>query len=156
MLRVELYVLFSLLGCAHASQASSAPAVPTASPRAGQLTVEVVGLNSDRGQLQAALFRTADGFPSEPERAFARQVLPIHKQHVRLVFDAVPSGPFAVLAHHDENADGKMEKGLFGMPAEGYAISRDAKASFGPPSFEDAKLVLAKGQHQRIVVHMRY
>ena len=49
-----------------------------------------------------------------------------------------------------------MDKGALGIPKEGWGASRDAKASFGPPSWDDAQLTLGPGEHKHIVVHLRY
>ncbi len=118
--------------------------------------VELRGLESDDGKIQAALFRGEAGFPDNPAKAALRKNAKISGKRVDLTFDNVPPGPFAVLVHHDENGDSKMQTGLFGQPAEGYGISRDAPANFGPPSYEDARLTLAPNETKRVVVKMRY
>src|SRR5262245_21482912 len=100
-------------------------ATPAPSPASGRVVVQVEGLHNTRGRLQVALFRSADGFPDAPQRAFARRVTAIEGGTALVEFDGVPPGEVAVLAHHDEDADGKMRRKLFGQPAEGYAVSRD-------------------------------
>jgi len=57
---------------------------------------------------------------------------------------------------HDENANNTMDTNFFGMPKEGWGTSRDARASFGPPSYADAVLRLAPDERKRIVVHVQY
>jgi uncharacterized protein (DUF2141 family) len=68
----------------------------------------------------------------------------------------VPPGTFVVLVHHDENGDSKMQRGMFGQPAEGWGATRDPAANFGPPSFNDAKLTINAGETKRVVIKMRY
>jgi uncharacterized protein (DUF2141 family) len=124
---------------------------------AGQITVEVLGLHNTKGQVFVALFRSKDGFPDEPGKAVAGKKVAIKdKQRVNVVFDNVPAGPFALSVFHDENGNSKMERGALGIPKEGWGASRDAKANFGPPSWDDAKLALGAGEHKHIVVHLRY
>jgi uncharacterized protein (DUF2141 family) len=118
--------------------------------------VQIEGLRSTQGQLQVALFRGPGGFPETPQRAFARRVVGIAGSSVRLEFDGVPAGQIAITAHHDEDGDGRMRRKLFGQPAEGYAISRDAKGTFGPPKFKDAEIMLRPGEQITLAIHMRY
>lgn len=134
----------------------SAPSV-RAEAAAGQVTVELAGLRNTKGQVFVALFRSKDGFPGSPDKAFAGRKTTIRdKQHVRVVFEGVPPGPFAVSVFHDEDGNSRMERGAFGIPKEGWGASRDAKAHFGPPSWDDAQLTLGAGEHKHIVVHLRY
>jgi uncharacterized protein (DUF2141 family) len=123
----------------------------------GEITVEVLGLHNTKGQVFLALFRSEDGFPDSPAKASAGKKVAIKdKQRVSVVFENVPPGPFAVSVFHDENGNSKMDRGALGIPKEGWGASRDAKANFGPPSWDDAKLSLAAGEHKHIVVHLKY
>ena len=52
-------------------------------------------------------------------------------------FDGLPTGRYAVMAYHDENADQKLNL-RFGMfPTEGYGLSNNP-AIIGPPKFADS------------------
>jgi len=138
-----------------AAPVASNPAPPPG-PANGRIVVEIQHIESDAGQVQAALFRTEAGFPDDPKKAQQRKVVKIINRRVQLSFEDVPPGVFAVLVHHDENADGKMQRGLFGIPSEGWGTTRDAPANFGPPSFDDARLTLSPGEAKRVVIKMRY
>jgi uncharacterized protein (DUF2141 family) len=136
---------------------ASAPAAaaPAASAR-GRVVVDLLGLKSDAGQVLAALFRTSAGFPEEPQRAQQRKTVKIRGRRVELAFDDVPPGVFAVSLFHDEDANGKMKTGMFGIPSEGYGFTRDARGSFGPPSFEDARLQVSAGETKKVTIRMKY
>ena len=144
-------LLFALMTQSGA-QAQPAPAATSG----GQVIVDIVGLHSDQGRVFVALYRSADGFPSKPKLAFARKVVVSKDRRVRLVFDAVPAGEFAVSMIHDENGNNTLDTNFFGIPKEGWGTSRDAKAGFGPPSYADAVLRLAQGERKHIVVHVQY
>jgi len=124
--------------------------------KAGSVTVDVLGVDNAKGQLLVALFRDARGFPDRGVQAWGKRVAKPHKGDVRVVFDGVPPGPYAVSVHHDEDADFKMDFNLLGMPTEGYGFSRDAHAPFGPPSFEASRELLKPGTWQRLFIHLRY
>jgi len=125
-------------------------------PTRGSIEVEMRGFKNARGQVLVALWRTGRGFPDHAGRAFGKARTNVQGGQARVVFEDVPPGAFAVVAHHDENRDFRMDTGLLGIPAEGYGFSRDASASFGPPSFDDARLWLAAGKQRRVRIHMRY
>ena len=71
-----------------------------------------------------------------------------------IIRDVVP-GRYAAQGDHDENGNHKLDRGLFGIPKEGFAFSRDARVCMGPPRFRDAAFDYAGG-HQRIALTMKY
>lgn len=73
----------------------------------------------------------------------------------RYTFENLPYGNYAIAIYHDRNADQRLNRGLFGMPEEGYGFSNDAPANFGPADFEDAVFVL-EGTDTAIQIKMRY
>jgi uncharacterized protein (DUF2141 family) len=110
---------------------------------AADLNVTVASIRGDKGQVKLMLFEREEGFRKEDK---ARQVLalPAIKGVINGVFKDLPPGRYAVVAYHDENADGKLNL-RFGMfPKEGYGLSNNFKPS-GPPKFKDAALDLPDG-----------
>lgn len=110
---------------------------------AADLNVTVESIRSGKGQVKLMLFEREDGFRKEDK---ARQVLalPASKGEISGVFKDLPPGRYAVVAYHDENADGKLNL-RFGMfPKEGYGLSNNFKPS-GPPKFKDAAFDLPNG-----------
>jgi uncharacterized protein (DUF2141 family) len=87
------------------------------------------------------VFRTSAGFPMEPSKADARCFSGITDGGARCDFDAVPPGAVAVACFHDENGNGVLDRGVFGIPREGWVVSREAKGRFGPPDFDAARVV---------------
>lgn len=106
---------------------------------AANLSVTVSGLRSDKGQVLVGLFRDKDGFPET--RRLARQH-PASAGEVTLEFTDLEPGAWAVAAVHDADGDGRLGKGLFGIPIEGYGFSNGARGVFGPPDFADAVIEL--------------
>jgi uncharacterized protein (DUF2141 family) len=122
----------------------------------GAVTVEVHGIASDKGgEVGCALFEGSDGFPSDIAKAVQRTRVAVQSDVVRCTFTGVPPGDYAVSVTHDENGDGKMNKNFLGFPKEGWGVSRDAPASFGPPKFDKAKVRVESGTTQ-LRIAMRY
>lgn len=66
----------------------------------------------------------------------------------------VPPGRYAAQVFQDVNGNGKLDRGLFGVPKEPIGISRDAPIHFGPPKWPDASFDHGP-QAQRIALKLR-
>jgi uncharacterized protein (DUF2141 family) len=107
--------------------------------RAGTLSVRLAGLRNDHGRAGCLLFGSEDGFPKDPGAALQKAWCAIDHGEATCRFDPTGTGVYAVACFHDENGNGKLDTGLFGIPKEGTAASNDAKGTMGPPKFKDAK-----------------
>ncbi|HKQ68350.1 MAG TPA: DUF2141 domain-containing protein [Polyangiaceae bacterium] len=114
-----------------------APSASADRPATAVLTMRL-SLKNNSGQVGCLLFNAANGFPKDPSAALQRQWCPIASSGSICSFDPIPSGRYAVACFHDENSNGKLDTGLFGIPTEGTVASNHAKGFLGPPSFDDA------------------
>ena len=126
-------------------------ALLAASARAADLRVVVHGVAHPQGQVIIALFDRPTSFPNTPAQGLA---LDAKVPTVTGVFTGLQPGEFAVAVYHDENGNGALDKGLFGVPTEPYGFSRDAAGMMGPPSFADAKFRV-NATEQTIVINLR-
>lgn len=112
------------------------------------VVLEVGNVRSTEGQMLVAIFRGEPGFPSEPDRAVHKQIA-VPVAPTTTVSVELPPGEYAVSVVHDQNKNGTLDLGrIIPMPAEPLGSSRDAKGSFGPPKYADAKFVVpAEGRH---------
>lgn len=74
-----------------------------------------------------------------------QEAVPAANGKVVLKFENVPAGRYAISAYHDENNNQTLDRNAFGIPAEGYGFSRDARGNFGPPKFEEAAFNINEG-----------
>ena len=109
----------------------------------GVLGVRVSQLRSNDGQVGCLLYASSKGFPTDPSAAAQKRWCAIHDQASSCSFDPIPAGTYAVACFHDENGNGKLDTGLFGIPKEGTVVSNHAKGFMGPPSFADAKFTFS-------------
>jgi uncharacterized protein (DUF2141 family) len=121
----------------------------------GLLSVHLLGLRKDRGRGGCLLFRSEKGFPTDASAALQRVWCAIANGESRCRFVPVPIGSYAVACFHDENGNGKLDRGLFGIPKEGTVVSNRAKGFMGPPKFDDAKFSLAGGASE-LQLRMEY
>jgi uncharacterized protein (DUF2141 family) len=122
---------------------------PTA--QAARITVTVEGIRSTEGAIMVGLFSDAATFP---DRITKGQSAPAQISSVILVFENVEPGRYAASAFQDRNGNGKLDRGLMGIPKEPYGFSRDARASMGPPSFDDAAFDVPP-EGVSLVIHLK-
>lgn len=118
---------------------------PAEAQSAGTLTVRLLNLRSSSGRVGCSLFNSPAGFPSNSQAALQRLWCPIDKAGATstCAFNPMPAGTYAVACFHDENANGLLDTGLFGIPTEGTVTSNHAKGFMGPPAFSDARFAFS-------------
>ena len=114
---------------------------------AGTLKVEVHNIEKS-GEIHLAIYDDADVFENDngDKGGAARGIIDGVIEQVETgsaiwQFD-IPDGTYAIGIFIDTNDNNKMDKNFLGIPKEQYGFSNNAKARFGPPSFEDASFIL--------------
>lgn len=116
-----------------------------------ELTVIVKGIDGNEGRIAIGLF---DDEAAWGEETFQGAFVRITTDTVSYIFKNLPQGLFAVAVYHDQNENEELDKGLFGIPKEGYAFSNNVFGSFGPPKFDEASFLL--NGKKEIVINMKY
>ena len=111
-------------------------------PRGGVLSMHL-GLRNSNGQVGCLLFSSEKGYPKDHSAAAQSKWCPITSSESVCSFDPIPAGTYAVACFHDENKNGKLDTGMFGIPTEGTVASNNARGFMGPPSFKDAKFAFS-------------
>lgn len=104
-----------------------------------KLTVNIKGLKNNKGQVVVGLYQGEKNFL---RKVYFGKVVSISNKEAVVEFDHLPTGEFAISLFHDENGNGKLETGWFGIPKEDYACSNGAKGFMGPPKYSDAKFTI--------------
>lgn len=119
--------------------------VPTPSLYAAQLAVRVTGLEAP-GEIHLAVYDDPRVFEGDrgdqggPQPGIiAGTIQPAGPESFTSTFE-LPTGVYAVGIFHDLNGDGALSKNFLGMPKEPFGFSNNARARFGPPSFEEAAI----------------
>jgi len=114
----------------------------SASAVAGDVTLNVKGLKSSKGQVLAYYWTKADGFPAKVEKAAGKLIVPISGNAATVVFKNVAPGVSAFSVVHDENGNGKMDTNFIGIPKEGNSSTRDPRPSGRAPHFDEAQVTV--------------
>ena len=133
----------------------SATTATTVLAQESALEVSLAGIQHDRGSLRVGLYSEPKTFRKEAQ-AVAIQQVPASAGTVTVSFGALPPGRYAIMAYHDEDGNGELNR-RFGMfPTEGYGLSNNPTVS-GPPAFADSAFEVAAGAGTtRISIDLRY
>ncbi|HYW21615.1 MAG TPA: DUF2141 domain-containing protein [Nodularia sp. (in: cyanobacteria)] len=121
----------------------------------GRLTMEIDGLRNTEGQVCVSIFANSQGFPSNSDRVVKKQCTKIADNSLKVTFDNLQAGSYAVALIHDQNKDQILNRNNLGMPIEGFGFSRNPEVRTGPPQFKDAAFLLA-GPNTVIQIQLKY
>jgi len=117
------------------------------------LTVQVDGLRNSTGVVQFSLYNKDGTIPDEHFTHYLlQQKSSIENQTASVVFNNLPKGNYAVNILHDENLDGKIDKG-FVLPKEGIGFSNFDSIGFRhKPNFKKAQFLLDTNKFVKVKV----
>ena len=107
------------------------------------LTVNIAGINSDKGSLLVGIYKTEKSFLKKP---FKSDIIKIKNKKSIVIFKNIPKGTYAVSFVHDENDNKKMDTNFIGIPKEDFGCSNNATGFMGPPKYKDAKFQLTENK----------
>ncbi|HEY3295163.1 MAG TPA: DUF2141 domain-containing protein [bacterium] len=110
--------------------------------RRGKIVVRVTGFAGDAGHARIGLFNQADSFPLDSAKALTGARVPVQNHEATAVFEDLPYGTYAVIAHHDANDNFRLDVNWLGRPREAYGASNNPRARLGPPRWKDAHFEL--------------
>lgn len=119
---------------------------------AQNLTLEVRGIENPVGHLYVAIYSSEETFMKKPLTAFRVEVKDKDKALV-IPCEGLPAGTYAVSMFQDENGNGKLDTGTFGIPVEKYGFSNDAEGVMGLPSYGKCRFDFAGDT--TLVVHLK-
>jgi len=118
------------------------------------LEVKIDNIKSDKGDILIGLYSDGHNFPRKTTDG---KIVRASKDGVIVAFHDLKPGPYAISVLHDENSNKDMDQSKIGIPKEGFGFSNNAKASFGPPSFDKAKFKLQPGTKDTLIsIDLKY
>lgn len=117
------------------------------------LKVEVNQLRNSTGDVQFALYNEDGSIPDEDYEKFYRLLKgEIFNGSSRVTFEHLPPGRYAVNILHDENKNGKIDKGFI-LPKEGVGFSNYRSIGLGNrPNFTKASFELKGNRTIEVLV----
>lgn len=120
------------------------------------LTIQVSNIEMLKGELFIRLGTDTTMLKNEDvdNQIIARKVVTDSVMLIR--FNHLKDGFYAFAVFQDLNANEKLDRKKFGIPAEPFAFSRDALGKFGPPKFEEAGFEINGGGNYIQQVNLIY
>lgn len=117
------------------------------------LTVHLHGIKNSLGQIHVELYSDAKTFRKS---YLAQNMIKVAAQEdsVTVKFSGIKPGIYAILAFHDEDENGVLNKRFGMIPTEGYALSNDPEI-FGPPAFKDSAFEVLTDKELSIPIHYK-
>ncbi len=121
--------------------------------QAQTLTVVATGLKNDKGEVQFSLYNKEGTIPDKTlSKYYKMKRVAITGTTAKAVFKDLPDGRYAVSVFHDENNNGKIDKGLI-MPKEGVGLSNYKSINFfNLPNFKKASFLLNQDRELKVGV----
>lgn len=119
------------------------------------LTVEIENLRNSKGEVQFALYNTDGSIPDEHYKNYFKiDKSRIENGKAEITFSNLPKGIYAINILHDENKNGKIDKGFI-LPKEGIGFSNYSSIGLtNRPNFKKASFEL--NQNKTIKVKVIY
>ena len=105
-----------------------------------KLTVVVDGIEKSTGTVLVAVY-DSDNFLKKI-LYYGMAKVEQDREEVTIVIENIACGQYAVSVFHDENDNGQLDAGAFGIPIEKYGFSNNATGKMGPPAFRDCMFLV--------------
>ncbi len=117
------------------------------------LTVEVENLRNSKGIVQITLYNKDGSIPDEHyKNHFKMEKVSIINGRSQCTFSNLPKGNYAVNILHDENSNGKIDKGLI-LPKEGIGFTNYTSIGLtNRPNFKKASFELTQNKTIKVKV----
>ncbi|MBG0741911.1 DUF2141 domain-containing protein [Cylindrospermopsis raciborskii LB2897] len=129
---------------------------PVSTTSTTELTVIVNGILNKTGDICLRVYNSEVGFLTNSSSEVKSGCTKITGSSVKTVFSGLKPGNYAVAVMDDQNGDRKLNRDFFGIPTEGFGISRDPIVSMrtGMPKFRRASFKMT--QNTTIDITMKY
>jgi len=125
-----------------AVHATSAPTTSAATaPTGAPLSITVKDLRNRKGVLIFGVFSQPDGFPNVEKKSVYWEVREAGADDLTFTTH-LPPGNYAASVLHDENRSGEMDRGIGGLPLEGYGVTNNPKPKMRAATFKEATFTL--------------
>jgi uncharacterized protein (DUF2141 family) len=115
------------------------------------LVINVKNIKKAQGSILVAIYTNEQNYMKTPAYS---QIIPVSAIGDLAITSTIPFGSYSITLFHDVNDNRNLDTNFLGIPKEPYGFSNDAKAPFGPPSF-DAATVSFQEVGDRVEVTLR-
>lgn len=111
----------------------------------------IANIQSQVGKLYISVYDSKDTFLGDT-KVYAQEAGLENLQDGQLeVLMTLPYGALAISVHHDDNANGEMDRNFIGIPKEPVGLSNGHVPKFGPPKFSKAVIEISQPEQQTFI-----
>ncbi|BAY19028.1 hypothetical protein NIES2109_51620 [Nostoc sp. HK-01] len=127
---------------------------PVTAEQTATLTIAVNNIRHQKGDICFRIYAGEKGFPMSNKSEVQSGCTKITGTSVIKKFPGLKHGTYAVAIVDDQNGDRKLNTDFFGIPKEGFGISKNPTVSVqtGTPKFRDASFLVNKNTSINIVM----
>lgn len=127
---------------------------PVTAEQTATLTITVNNIRNQKGDICFRIYAGEKGFPMSDKSEVQSGCAKITGTSVTKKFPGLKHGTYAVAIVDDQNGDRKLNTDFFGIPKEGFGLSKNPTVSVqtGTPKFRDASFVVNKNTSINIVM----
>lgn len=115
--------------------------LPLHNVEAGELWVSISGVRQQTGNIYIALFDKRENYEVFHGYKYGKIVEVDRYYDGLVVFEDVNHGRYAIVAYHDINANGILDRGgIYNIPMEPTAFGNGARNPYGIPDFSVASI----------------
>ncbi len=146
LLREGLAALMVLAGSAVPAAAQVPAAAPACQgpPSKVWINIAVSEVRSGEGLVAVTLYSDDQGRFLAHHGSLYTGRFPAHQGTTQTCIYVPHPGVYAVAAYHDENGNQKLDRGVTGLPTEGFGFSNNPSTFFGIPAFGSVRLNVPK------------
>jgi uncharacterized protein (DUF2141 family) len=116
------------------------------------LVIHIKGFETSQGMAKVGIVNSRTGYESGDTSFMGFNYKIINNEVVRTI--TLPYGEYAIKVFHDENGNDELDTLMFGIPAEPYGFSNNARGKLGPPEYEEARFTL-ESPEKKITINIR-
>ena len=118
---------------------------PLCTEKSNPIMVHVHGVRNDQGTIKVKLYGNNPEEFLVTGKKLDSPRLPARKDRTLVCVYAPHPGSYALVVHHDENGNKKLDRNWVGFPTEGYGFSNNPKLVLGPPSHHEVSFETQEG-----------
>ena len=124
-----------------------------AAPQLATLIVKVEKVSPRGGDVRLALY-SEQNYGDNNAKDVPDAVVPAHPGETIVTLTGIKPGIYAVKLFQDFNRNGQFDMTWYGLPAEKYGFSNDARPSLSEPAFDVTKFEVRPGANT-ITIHLQ-
>jgi uncharacterized protein (DUF2141 family) len=108
-------------------------------PESHQLQVKIYDLKNTNGNVVVMIYNKDGSIPDKTfTKYYRKKVVDVTNKRLLVTFENLPNGKYAVNVFHDENNNGKLDKGFI-KPKEGFGLTNFKSVNLlNRPNFKKA------------------